>query len=195
MVASPLDPASEVPDDDLVRRVAAGEPAAARTVAVRHLDRVVGLAARVLGDRVEAEDVAQEAFLRFWRDAPSWRAGTPVGPWLYRVAHNLCVDRLRRRRFQADPPSAEVPDTQPGPLEAVQQGQTAAVVRVELDRLPERQRTAITLVHQLDLGNIAAAGIMGISVDAVESLLARGRRTLRKRLGDRHADLMGDPPR
>jgi len=193
MAASPGDPVPEVPDDELVRRVAAGEPAAARTVAVRHLDRVVGLAARMLGDRTEAEDVAQESFLRFWREAPAWRTGTPVGPWLYRVAHNLCVDRLRRRRFQGDPPSPDLPDAGPGPLQQVQQGQAAAVIRGELDRLPERQRTAITLVHQLDLGNIAAADIMGVSVDALESLLARGRRTLRKRLSDRRIDLMGEP--
>lgn len=177
----------------LVRAIAGGDGAAVRTLVAAHLGRVVGLAGRMLGDRAEAEDVAQEAFLRLWRRAASWRRDVPVGPWLLRTAHNLCIDRLRRRRFLADAPAEDLADPAPGAEAEIAREQLAAAVRAAIEALPERQRTALTLVHDLDVGNVAAAETMGVSVEALESLLARARRTLRDRLRPRLPDLMGGP--
>ena len=87
------------PDEDLVDRVARGDPAAIRALTARKLPRLLALAGRMLGDAVEAEDIAQEAMLRAWRQAPKWRPGVAkFDTWLHRVALNLCYDRLRRRR-------------------------------------------------------------------------------------------------
>merc|ERR1711965_1104597 len=95
----PYDAMSDCSDEDLLGAYAAGEPAAARALTVRLGPKAFGLAMRMLGDRAEAEDVAQEALLRLWRAAPGWRTGeAKVSTWLYRVVSNLCIDRIWRRR-------------------------------------------------------------------------------------------------
>src|SRR5512147_367541 len=92
------------PDADLVRSAGAGDAQAASALVRRHLPKMVGLARRMLGDAAEAEDVAQDVFLRVWREAPRWRPGAAkFETWMHRVALNLCYDRLRRRREVSDP--------------------------------------------------------------------------------------------
>lgn len=182
-----------IADAELVRRAAAGEQNACRRLVDAHLGRSVGLAGRILGDQAEAEDVAQEAFLRLWRQADRWRPDARVGTWLYRVIHNLCVDRLRvRRRLVGEESLPDLPDPQPGPMQTHHQAQVSSQVQAAVDALPERQRTAITLVHHMETGNIEAAEIMGVSVEALESLLGRGRRTLREKLAALRPDLTGE---
>lgn len=182
------------PDGALVRSIGAGEPRAAEALVRRHLPRMVGLARRMLGDASEAEDVAQEVFLRVWREAPKWRPGAAkFETWMHRVALNLCYDRLRRRRERADPDAGvNVADSAPLPSEQWLARQRAAKVDAALAALPERQRAAIVLVHYQELTNIAAAEMLEVSVEALESLLARGRRTLRAALADVVDDLIGD---
>lgn len=179
-------------DARLLRRVAARDAAACRTLVDRHLATLVGFAQRMLGDAAAAEDVAQEAFLRLWRQAGSWRAEAAIATWLHRVAHNLCIDQLRRRREVIGGAVPEIADPAEGPQAAHQRRQVAAIVDAAIADLPDRQRAAITLVHHLEFGNIAAAEVMDITVEALESLLARGRRALRERLADERLDLMGD---
>ncbi|UCH73810.1 MAG: RNA polymerase sigma factor [Rhodospirillales bacterium] len=180
-------------DAALVARIGAGDPTACRALMDAHLGRVHGYAWRMLGDAGEAEDVAQECFLRLWRQAGRWRAEARVATWLHRVAHNLCIDRLRRRRAIAAEEPPDRADPAPGPAGESQRARVAQAVAAALARLPERQRAAIALVHYQELGNIEAADIMGISVEALESLLARGRRALRAALGAMRDDLMGEP--
>ena len=180
MTAGPADP-----DDELVRRAGQGDAAAVQALVARKLRRVLALAERMLGDAAEAEDVAQETFLRVWRNAARWRPGVArFDTWLHRVTLNLCYDRLRRRREHL---MAEPPDT-PDPGPAPDRGLLAADVGVRVGRalqaLPVRQREAIVLCHYQELGNIEAAGLMGVSVEALESLLSRGRRTLKSALAD-----------
>ncbi|MBL8554653.1 MAG: RNA polymerase sigma factor [Phenylobacterium sp.] len=173
------------PDEELVSRVARGDPAAARSLVARKLPRLLSLAGRILGDGAEAEDVAQEAFVRIWKQAPRWTPGTArFDTWLHRVALNLCYDRLRRRRelSYAEPP--ERPDEGPGPDRGLLAADTGRRVSAALQALPERQREAVVLCHYQELGNIEAAAVMGISVEALESLLGRGRRALRTALID-----------
>ncbi len=180
-------------DAELVRRAAAGEQDACRRLVDAHLGRSVGLAGRMLGDQAEAEDVAQEAFLRLWRQAERWRPDARVGTWLYRVVHNLCVDRLRiRRRTMGEDRMPDLPDPRDGPMQAHHRTQVSGLVQAAIEALPERQRTAITLVHHMETGNIEAAAIMGISVEALESLLGRGRRTLRDKLAALRPDMTGE---
>ena len=173
------------PDEELLARVADGDPASVRALVARKLPRLLSLAGRMLGDASAAEDVAQEAFLRVWKQAPRWRHGAArFDTWLYRVALNLCYDRLRRRRelSYAEPPDRA--DEAPGPERGLEAADTGRRVSAALQALPDRQREAIVLCHYQELGNIEAAAIMGVSVEALESLLGRGRRTMRVVLAD-----------
>ena len=173
------------PDEDLVRRVGQGDPAAIQAMVARKLPRMLALAQRMLGDAVEAEDVAQEAMLRAWRQAPGWAPGrAKFDTWLHRVALNLCYDRLRRRR---EIPTDAVPDRRDegaAPDRGLLAADVGAAVNSALARLPDRQREAIVLCHYQELSNIEAAGLMKISIEALESLLSRGRRALRQALAD-----------
>jgi len=172
-------------DEELLSRVAGGDPAAVRALVARKLPRLLSLAGRMLGDAPEAEDVAQEAFLRVWKQAPKWRPGAArFDTWLHRVALNLCYDRLRRRREVATAEPPERADEGPAPDRGLEASDTGRRVAQALQALPERQREAIVLCHYQELGNIEAAAVMGVSVEALESLLGRGRRALRAALAD-----------
>jgi RNA polymerase sigma-70 factor (ECF subfamily) len=181
------------PDAELLRRIGEGDARAADTLVHRHLPRMTALGRRMLSNAAEAEDVAQEVFLRVWKVAPNWREGeAKVETWMHRVALNLCYDRLRRRREVNDPDAglASIDPAQSAP-DAILARQRATAVRTALDALPERQRAAIVLCHFQELSNIDAAVALEVSVDALESLLARGRRALRAALSERAGDLMG----
>lgn len=173
------------PDEDLVRRVGEGDPAAIQAMVARKLPRMLSLAQRMLGDAAEAEDVAQEAMLRAWRQAPRWTPGQArFDTWLHRVGLNLCYDRLRRRREIATDVLPDRIDDGPAPDRGLLAAETGVQVQAALARLPERQREAIVLCHYQELGNIEAAALMEVSVEALESLLSRGRRALRAALAD-----------
>ncbi|OYX31826.1 MAG: RNA polymerase sigma-70 factor [Caulobacterales bacterium 32-69-10] len=177
--------AGEDPDQDLVARVGRGEPAAVQALVARKLPRMLALARRMLGDAGEAEDVAQEVFVRAWKQAPKWTPGAgKFDTWMHRVALNLCYDRLRRRREQpmAEPPEQVDPST--GAEQGLQDADVSKRVEAAVAALPERQREAVVLCHYQDLTNIEAAALMGVSVEALESLLSRGRRALRAALTD-----------
>jgi RNA polymerase sigma-70 factor, ECF subfamily len=167
-------------DEDLLARIGRSDSAAVREMIARKLPRLLALAARILGDRMEAEDVAQEAFLRIWRQAPRWEPGRArFDTWLYAVAFNLCRDRLRRRREVYTTEQPETADPSSAPDRGLDHRDTARTVESALAMLPDRQREAIVLQYYEELPNVEAAAVMGISVEALESLLARARRNLR----------------
>jgi RNA polymerase sigma-70 factor (ECF subfamily) len=173
------------PDEELVGRVGRGEPAAVQAFVARKLPRITALATRMLGDAAEAEDVAQEVFLRSWREAAKWRPGKArFDTWMHRVALNLCYDRLRRRRETPTDEPPEQVDPSPSAERGLQALETGRAVNAALQGLPERQREAIVLCHYQELGNIEAARVMGVSVEALESLLSRARRALRVALAE-----------
>ncbi len=180
------------PDADLVLRAGTGDATACTQLIDRHLPRVLRLAGRMLSNRADAEDVSQEVFLRVWRTAAAWRpGGARFSTWLYRVTLNLCNDRLRQRRPQAsEEVLAGLPDETPGVEVALQRDAVAARVTAALACLPGRQREAILLCHYEEMDNREAAAVLDVSVDALESLLSRGRRALRQMLISSAGDLI-----
>ena len=145
----------------------------------------------MLRDHEEAEDIAQETFVRAWRNAHRWTPGRArFESWVGRIAINLCHDRLRRRRETTMDAPPERRDGAAPADAALSAGQGAERVRAAVAALPERQRIALEICHFQERSNIEAAEIMEISVEAVESLLARGRRALRKTLADEAGELI-----
>lgn len=178
-------------DADLLAAFARGDRSAAMTLTQRLTPRVMGQAFRMLGNRAEAEDVAQEAMLRLWKIAPDWDADRAlVTTWLYRVVANLCTDRLRKSgRGVALDAIQEPSDGAPSVATRLQDKDRSVALRAALADLPERQAQAVTLRHLEELGNPEIAAIMDTNVRTVESLIARGKRALITRLSGRKADL------
>lgn len=188
----PRDTLADLPEEALLVLYANGDPDAARLLAAQLLPRLVGYAGRLLSDRAEAEDVAQEAMLRLWKIAPDWRQGeAKVSTWIYRVAGNLCIDRLRARKRRKADALEDVAEPESGAASAVSvmiDADRMAALDAALATLPDRQRKAVVLRHIEGLSNPEIAEILQIGVEAVESLTARGKRALAQALsGQREA--------
>jgi RNA polymerase sigma-70 factor (ECF subfamily) len=194
-------------DDDLMRRAGLGDRAAFSRLVARHLARATGVAGRITGNRSDAEEVVQEAFLRAWLKAPDWQAQADrpaddgqgdAGPaaasppegrgtasfatWFYRVLVNLCIDRKRRPVTAPIEAAEDVADPSPSGFEAAAQAELRSKVGAAIEALPERQRAALVLCHFEGVTNIDAAAILEVSIGALESLLVRARRALKDAL-------------
>jgi RNA polymerase sigma factor (sigma-70 family) len=189
----PRDTLADLADEALLVLYANGDPDAARLLANRLLPRLVGYAGRMLSDRVEAEDIAQETMLRLWKLAPDWRPGeAQISTWAYRVAGNLCTDRLRARRRRRAEALDDVAEPESGAASVVAgmiEADRMAALDAALATLPERQREAVVLRHIEGLSNPEIAEILQIGVEAVESLTARGKRGLAAALSGQRAAL------
>ncbi len=178
-------------DAALVAASGRGDAGAFRALVDRHLSSVLAVARRMLRDDAEAEDVAQEALLKLWRVGDELEIG-PNGlrPWLRRVATNLCIDKMRSgRRYSV---VEEVPEqSEPaGQVEHLEAQEVSKRVNAALQALPERQRMALTLFHFEGLSQIEIGRTMGVTDEAVESLLARARRSLKTALRDDWRELL-----
>ena len=166
-------------DAELLARFSKGDRAAALALTSRLAPVVFAQAFRMLGDRAEAEDVTQESLLRLWKAAPGWDATrAKITTWLYRVTSNLCIDCLRKSNRNSGDKVPEVADETPGIDLKLQSTARAQALQHALQTLPDRQRQAMILRHIEDLSNPEISDIMEISVEAVESLVSRGRRAL-----------------
>lgn len=186
----PLDTMSDITDEALLLLYANGDARAATALTMRLTPRVLAHGYRLLGIHAEAEDVAQEALLRLWRIAPKWRQGeAQVTTWLYRVVANLCTDRLRMPRGVALDAIAEPADAAASAADQMLDQARANALQAALNRLPMRQRQAVVLRHIEGLANPEIGQIMEISVEAVESLTARGKRALSADLAGKRDEL------
>lgn len=172
----------EKSDRELLELIAQADKHAFSLLMERHLGSVINFAMRYFSHRSDAEDIAQETFIRLWCKAPAWQdKGISVKAWLYRVAYNQSIDQLRKQKLEYKAENDESIIDENAYIEKQIGIETALrIQRSALDSLPERQKTAIALCSIRGLSNNEAAIVMGISVDALESLLARGRRKLKK---------------
>lgn len=177
-------------DDDLLARFAGGDRQAAAMLMERHAPKAFRLARSMLGNDADAEDVAQEAMMRLWRQAPNWQPGrAKASTWLWRVTANLCIDRSRNRDSAPDCRIAEAASELPTAEERMIASDRAAALRRALLGIPARQRAAVVLRHLEGLSNPEVASALGVSVEAAESLVSRGVRGLRSQLLGRREEL------
>jgi RNA polymerase sigma-70 factor (ECF subfamily) len=186
------DPSSAAADLAALRRVASGDAEAFAQLVERHQVRLVRLCARLLRDPDEAQDAAQEVFLRAYRAAGTYEPRGAVFTWLYRIAVNHCLNRLRRRRLVRflpmlsggaggeEPKGLDPPDLAPRSDRAVESRETWEAMRGAIRSLPANQQAVLLLAkfEQLSYREIAQA--LGITEGAVESRLVRAMRTLQR---------------
>jgi RNA polymerase sigma-70 factor (ECF subfamily) len=184
-------PAWALEDDDaLLDRIRGDDEQAYRVLVERHIDRAYGLALRILRSASDAEDVTQDAFIKTWQHRHDWQPGrAKFSTWLYRVVVNRAIDLQRRPRGQAIDSVPEPLDEADDAVTAIHKRQMSSQLEDALARLPPQQRTALALSYWEDLGNAEVASVMGTTVEAVESLLKRGRQRLRTLLKRNAQDL------
>ena len=192
----------ETSEAALVKLVARKNQAAFKKLLNMHLSGISRYTVRMIGNAANAEDITQEVFLRLWTRADSYKPeASMLSTWLHNIAHNLCIDYFRKNnRFIQD--SSEIYETEESLHLTSVSGRPHGIatsgsdepehelakknrdhdVKKALMTLPERQRSAIIMCHYQGVSNKDAAHIMEVSVDALESLLSRGRLKLRKLL-------------
>jgi RNA polymerase sigma-70 factor (ECF subfamily) len=167
----------------LIERTQQGDNDAYQILLHRHLPMIHNYASRMLGNQDDAADVAQEVFIRFWQKAATFDpTKAKLSTWLHQIAHNLCIDLFRKNaRFVDSEPELEESE----PMKNLDESEeTSTAVQQAVTRLPERQRSALLFCHYQGLSNKQAADILEVSVDALESLLSRARRSLRETLAE-----------
>jgi RNA polymerase sigma-70 factor (ECF subfamily) len=188
------DSAPDAAEQDLLwmEQIKNGDTDALRELIEAHQHRIVGAVAKMLGDESDAEDIAQQVFLRVWKSASRYEPTAKFTTWLYKITRNLVFNELRRRRrhptqsmdasseddrpFQAPDPGAKAPDT------SLLDDEMQTAIQRAIDALPEIQRMAIVLRRYDDVSYEEIAEILELSVPAVKSVLFRARTELREKL-------------
>lgn len=179
-------PRSDDPDVAIMLRLQAGDTLAFEELVRRHQKNVLNLVFRYLGDASFAEDVAQEVFLKVYRARAGYEPKAKFSTWLYRVTVNHCLNEIRSRKSQ--PARMELVDDlleESSVLEAGERLRKAEIqqaVKAAIDSLPEHQRMAVILARYEELSYEEIAATMGISLEAVKSVLHRAKDGLKEKL-------------
>ena len=178
-------------DEELMRAVRSGEHYAYQELVKKYLTSISRYAYRVMGNQNDTNDITQETFLKLWVNAEKWDPQkAKLTTWLHRIAHNLCIDHLRKdKRNQPLKNTDEEQGYQEAWCEKNENenelNEKLQELAAALRGLPETQRSALTLCHYSGFSNKEAASIMNISVKALESAISRAKRSLRKALSNR----------
>ncbi len=172
----------EAQQDEEIKLAAAavsGDPDAFAQIVKRYQQPVFGLCVRYLGI-CEAEDMAQEAFIRAFVYREKFDPGRPMLPWLLTIARNLCIDRTRRKKPELMENEHTIADDTPGADEKIASGQEVSMLTSALEKLPENQREAVSLYHLEGLQYKEVAQVLEVPMGTVMTWLHRGRAGLRK---------------
>jgi RNA polymerase sigma-70 factor (ECF subfamily) len=168
-------------DAALKTALADGKERAFRELVERHQAGLYSFALRFCGVNEESEDIVQETFLRLFRNRACFDTTGSVKAFLYKVCRNLLIDATRKKRAEPLNEALEM-DSGPSAVETLLSKEGQHTLSQALNALPESQRTAMVLRHTEELSYAEICEVMGLSLSAVESLLVRGRRTVRRRL-------------
>ena len=176
-------------DEPLRLRLIAGDEGALSELMDRHMSKIYATAYRMLGDKMQAEDVTQMVFLKLWQIAPTWESGrATLLTYLYRVTTHRCLDILRKTKESLPGVLPDMVDNRPSAFDHIANAETSAQMQLALNELSDRQRAAITLFYYEHKSLKTAAKIMDITPSAFESLLRRARATLKSHLIPQHID-------
>jgi RNA polymerase sigma factor (sigma-70 family) len=177
-------------DSELVTRAQRGDMSAFKLIVERYQDRVLSITAGMWNNRADAEDIAQEVFLKVYKNLANFRGDAEFSTWLYRLTVNCCQDHRRKvaRRASIAPEELRKPDGlaetrgEPDPEERVLAAYELGELRKQLDGLPEHYRLALYLHYFAGQSYKEMAETLGISLKGVEARMARGRELLRRRM-------------
>lgn len=172
-------------DDALLKLIQEGSHQAFAALVRRHAERFYRIAYRFTASRTEAEDAVQEAFLKLWERPHLWESGQGARftTWFYRIVVNGCLDRKRKKTEHAMPDDMDIADHAALPEDTLIEREEQRLLEQEIQTLPERQQAALNLCFYEGLSNQEAADVMGVPLKALQSLLMRGKTTLKQRLG------------
>jgi RNA polymerase sigma-70 factor, ECF subfamily len=176
---------SDQPEIEWMQRIRDGDMEAFRLLVEAHQARVVGTVSKMLGSDAEAEDLAQQVFIRVWRSAPRYKPTAKFTTWLFRITRNLVFNEMRRKRHFVDHTEdiAEPAERKErGPDQVLLEEELQVAIQDAISRLPETQRLAIVLRRYEELPYEEIAKILDTTVPAVKSILFRARAELRERL-------------
>ena len=187
--ALPLSPADQ--DVYWMQRVAEGDMEAFQALIEAHQARVVGTVAKMLGDDIDSEDIAQQVFIRIWKSAARYQPTAKFTTWLFKITRNLVFNELRRRKRHPVTPLQHEEEEhffQPAdcggmsPSASLLDSELNDAIQMAIDALPETQRMAIVLRRYEEMPYEEIGEVLGLSVPAVKSVLFRARAELRERL-------------
>ncbi len=174
---------TDASDETLMARVQERDQQAFARLLDRHAQSLRNFLYRFSQNTADADELCQETFLRVWQHAARWEPGrVQFNTWLFRIGHNLAIDRLRKHRETISDQLPEQSDESAELSQALSREQARDTLRAEIAKLPERQRTALLLCHFQGMSYQQAADILEVSVEALESLIARARRRLKQTL-------------
>jgi RNA polymerase sigma-70 factor, ECF subfamily len=177
-------------DADLLAAAVGRDAKAFGVLVARYHLLVYRVVWRMTNGSAEAEDIAQEAFLKLWNNPAQVREAAALKGWLMRVAYNLAMDWFRRKPDQGSDVLDDVGDTRLNAEDRIGLDWVSQKLNHAVAQLPDRQRLALTLVHFEQVTQTEAAAVLDLSVDAFESLLARARRALKQLLTDDQRELL-----
>src|ERR1700730_14836828 len=176
---------SPEPEIGWMIRIREGDMEALRLLVEIHQARVIGTISKMLGSGAEAEDLAQQVFIRVWKSAPRYRPTAKFTTWLFRITRNLVFNELRRKRHFADNPEEvgePVERVEKEPDQVLLEGALQKAIQAAINQLPESQRMAIILRRYEEMSYEDIAKVMETTVPAVKSILFRARAEFREKL-------------
>jgi RNA polymerase sigma-70 factor (ECF subfamily) len=169
-------------DEYLLKQIAAGNTAALGTIAQRYQTMVLSLAYRNTQNWTDAEDIAQEAFIRVFKSADSYQGRSGFKTWLYRIVVNLCLDHHRSKKTNLSLETVDVHVAAKSSPNLLETAEISAMVQRAIHNLPQKQKIAVILHRYENLSHPEISDVTGWTISAVESLLVRAYGNLREAL-------------
>jgi RNA polymerase sigma-70 factor (ECF subfamily) len=169
-------------DNDLIEGFKKGDPSAFEALVRKYQDRVYNLCRYMLQDPQNAQDAAQDAFLKAYRRLKDFRPDSSLYTWIYRITITTCLDyrrKLRREAFRSEPLTEDLPSAEPLPEQAYESGEIPQSIQRALQKLPEKLRAAIVLREIEELSYEEIAEVLHTSPGTVKSRISRAREQLR----------------